>query len=107
MVGIPLVPPLARSRAVASPDLAEEPGLRGLPVPHDRLGGDVQDIRRFFDGEATEEPQLDDLAHTRVEYRQRAKCITESGHVALFRLRQLSDVIDTQANCIADPFMRV
>ena len=60
----------ARIGRLASSDLTEEPGLRGLPVPHDGLRRDVQDIRCFVDGQAAKESQLDNLAHTRIERRQ-------------------------------------
>jgi hypothetical protein len=59
----------ARIGVVASPDLAKEPGLRGLPIPHDRLGRDVQDMGGFVDGQAAKESQLNDLAHTSIERR--------------------------------------
>src|SRR5262245_6138127 len=58
---------LGRSREVASSQLTEEPGLRRLPVSHNGLRRDVQDLRRFLDGQAPKEPQLDDLTHPRIE----------------------------------------
>src|SRR5215204_1053889 len=42
---------LARRSGMASPDLAEEPGLRRFPVPHDGLRRDVQHVRCLIDGQ--------------------------------------------------------
>jgi hypothetical protein len=98
---------LFRSSWVRLPELAEEPGLCRFPVPHDRLRRHVQYIRCLFDAEAAKEPQLDDLAHTGVERRQRAQRITEGDKGGLLRLRQLSDVIDNDPSCTAASFLPV
>ena len=98
---------LFRSSWLRLPELAEEPGLGRFPVPDDGFRRYVQDVRRLFDAEAAKEPQLDDLAHTGVEHRQRAQCITESDKAALLRLRQLSEVIDIHANCTGATFLPV
>ena len=96
---------LAWSGGVASPELPEEPGFRGLPVPHDGLGRDVQDIRCFVDGQAAKESQLDNLAHPRIERRQSAERIAEGDKVALVRVWQLLQVIETHVNRTATAFL--
>jgi len=90
---------------VASPDLAEAPGLRGLPVAHDRLGRYVQDVRRFLAGQAAKESQLDNLAHARIEHRQSAERVAKGDEVALIRVRQLLHVIEIHANRTATTFL--
>ena len=92
---------------MASTELPEEPGLRGLPVSHDSLGGDVQDLRRFLDGQAAKESQLDNLTHTRIERCQCAERVAEGNEVALLRVRQLLQVIEIHANRTATPFLAV
>src|SRR4030095_12641597 len=77
---------LARSGVVGSPDLAEEPGLRGLPIAHDGLGGDVQDMGCFLHCQAAKKSQLDNLAHTSIERRQSAERIAERNQVVLLRV---------------------
>ena len=76
------------------PELPKEPGLRRLPVAHHGLGRHVQHIGRLFDAEPAEVPQFHDLTHPRVERRQSAQGIAQGDHIALFRLRQVSDVLD-------------
>ena len=70
---------------MASLELPEEPGLRGLPVSHDGLGRDGQDLRCFGDGQAAKESQLDNLAHPRIERRQAAERTAEGDKVGLVR----------------------
>src|SRR5688572_28601914 len=96
---------LARSDGVAWSDLAEQPSLRGLPVPHDCLRRYVQDICCFLDAQAAKEPQLHDLAHTRIERRQCAERIAEGDEVSILRVRQLLHVIETHMNRTATTFL--
>src|SRR5262249_27020396 len=96
---------LGRSREVASSQLTEEPGLRGLPVSHNGLRRDVQDLRRFLDGQAPKEPQLDDLTHPRIERRHSAERIADGDEVALLRVRHLLRVIQTHMNRTATTFL--
>jgi hypothetical protein len=76
------------------PELPKEPGLRRLPVAHHGLGRHVQHLGRLFDAEPAEVPQFHDLTHPRVERRQSAQGIAQGDHIALFRFRQVSDVLD-------------
>ena len=80
---------LGRSRGVASSQLAEEPGLRGLPVRGAVLSGDVQDIRCLLDGQPAKESQFDNLTHTRIAGPPCAERIV-GDEVALLEIRQLS-----------------
>ena len=59
----------------------EQPGAGGLPVALDGLGGDVEDVARFFEREAAEETQLCDPALARVERRQTFERHIEIQHV--------------------------
>jgi hypothetical protein len=95
----------ARRGVVASPDLAEEPSLRGFPIPHDGLGGDVQGTGCFVHGQATKESQLDNLAHTTIERRQPAERIAERNDVVLLRGWQLLHFIEIEVNRTATTFL--
>src|SRR5437868_448468 len=91
---------------VASPDLAQEPGLRGLPIPHDGLRRDVQHIRCLVDGQAAEKSQLDNLAHTHIERRQSGERLAEGEEVvALHRVWQLLHVIEVHVSRTATTFL--
>ena len=83
----------------------EEPGVRGLPIPIDGLGGDVQDIGCFVHGQAAKESQLDNLAHASIERRQSAERIVERNEVVLLQGWQLVDVIETDVNRTAATFL--
>jgi len=85
----------------------EEPGVRGLPIPIDGLGGDVQDIGCFVHGQAAKESQLDNLAHASIERRQSAERIVEGNEVVLLRVEQLLDVIKTHRNRTPATFLPV
>ena len=55
-------------------ELAHQPALGELPVPHHGFRGNIQDLGRLFDAQAAEEPQLDHLGFPLVllgERRQR------------------------------------
>jgi len=72
----------ARSRrALMVANLAKEPALSSLPVPHHGLRRHIQHIRCFSDGQAAKESQLDDLAHTPIKGRQSAERIAEGDEV--------------------------
>jgi len=74
----------------------EEPGVRGLPIPIDGLGGDVQDIGCFVHGQAAKESQLDNLAHASIERRQAA----ERNEVVLLQVWQLVHVIEIHVKAL-------
>ena len=98
---------LVWSGRMTSPDFAEEPGLRGFPVPHDGLRRDVQHVSSLVDGQAAKESQFDNLAHTRIERRQSAERIVEGNEVVLLRVEQLLDVIKTHRNRTPATFLPV
>ena len=71
-------------------EFVHQPRLRELPVPHDRLGRDAQRFGHFFDGQASEEPQLNDVTFPRFEPRQRLERVVESHQImAPFRDQEL------------------
>ena len=78
----------------------EEPGVRGLPIPIDGLGGDVQDIGCFVHGQAAKESQLDNLAHASIERRQAAERIAERNEVVLLQVWQLVHVIEIHVKAL-------
>jgi len=78
----------------------EEPDVRGLPIPIDGLGGDVQDIGCFVHGQAAKESQLDNLAHASIERRQAAERIAERNEVVILQVWQLVHVIEIHVKAL-------
>src|SRR5471030_1558525 len=72
------------TRSIVGPgfELAQQPGLRQLPVAHHRLGRDLERFRGFFDAQTAEEAHLDYLAFSRVNLRQRDQRVIESDQIA-------------------------
>src|SRR6476659_1498692 len=73
----PLLLPLRCMR-----QLAQEPGLGKLPVPHDRLHRHLEHVRRLLDRQPAEMPQFDDPRLPFVNRRQRLQGIVERDEIA-------------------------
>ena len=71
----------ARPVGPVARQLAHQPVLRELPVPHHGFLRDLQDFRRLLDAQPTEEPQLDDLRLSFVLRRQRPQRIVDRDQV--------------------------
>jgi hypothetical protein len=72
--------------------------VREPPIPHHRLGRNLQHLCCFLDAQSTEEPKLDDLALSRVLRRKRSKRIVDPDQI-VWRLARGGQVrIERYAN---------
>src|SRR5579863_3191509 len=61
--------------------LRPQPALRQVPVPADRLLGNLQYLGGFLYAQAAEEAQLDDLALPRIELRQSFQSVVDRDQI--------------------------
>jgi hypothetical protein len=63
-------------------ELAPQPDPRELPIAHDRVNRDTDDVRGLFDAQAAKDAKFDDTTSPRIECRQGRERIVKRNEVA-------------------------
>jgi hypothetical protein len=86
--------------------LAVKPDPGGCPFPLHCTEGDAQQLGDLLEGEAGEEPQLDEVCLLRVELGEPGKSFVQSDHIEVSRLGKIEDLVQGDLDSPLPPLLR-